>query len=371
MDDIQKFERLTIAWQLAWRLRCCPPDILLSGDPCAELEAHLEICPYCRLDLKHHDPAVPGFPTPAVPANQDQPRVGEIRSLRAETGGWGPKCRYYNPVLVLVTDVVSANAVHVCQIYDDSTLAGPDDVALGREYAGFAEPWNCYTLASRDLGPAFGTVSGKTVDKIKVQAHKPMAPRPGSLLWFFRQMEVETGYFFAKKSVEHLLEAEERGHISFQDIPLMYDFREELLADLRRFPLVLPDRTDLSFQEILADTMPADELLPLAAAENSPADTTALLFTVDNGKICKVEAAPITVTACEDDGETLRLTGSSPLWARSEYEWIFHWREGEQIIASLPGLHGADQGVFWAAFPRPARPGKIEERFIVRILKNR
>ena len=370
MDDIQKFERLTDAWRLAWRLRCCPPENLLSGDRCAELEAHLEICPYCRLDLEHIDPTVPEFPLPISPASPNQPRVGEIRSLRPETGGWGPKRRYYNPPLVVITDVISCNAVHVCQIYDDSTLAGPDDIALGQEYAGFAEPWNCYTLATRDLGPTFGNVADEIIDRI--QTCRTIDLQPGSLLWFFRQMEVETGFFFAKKSVDWLLETDEQKDTSFfQDLPLKYGSREEFLADLRQFPLILPANENLSFPELLAGTMPTDELLPLAAAGDWPADAKALLFTVDNGQICKVEAVHITVTACEDDGQVLHLTGSSPLWAQARYKWIFHWKEEEQFIAPLPGMYGADKGVFWVSFPRPSRPGKIEEHFIVRILKNR
>ncbi|MBV5329969.1 MAG: hypothetical protein JZU65_20480, partial [Chlorobium sp.] len=110
--------------------------------------------------------------------------------------------------MVLVLSCPDAGTVLVSQIYGDHALAGPEDVLFANNLQGFAEPWNCYTLMRDDLGILLGEVDATVVSTILVQAKRTDAPLQfGSLLWFFRQMEVETGYYFASHAGNRLMAA--------------------------------------------------------------------------------------------------------------------------------------------------------------------
>lgn len=362
-------DRLTTAWLLAYRLRCCPPQSVLTGPPSPELLSHLAICPSCRADREHPFPA-PDFAVTETKDSLPSPSPGELWSLRQELGGWGPKHRYFNPPVVLVTRSAGPEAVNVVQVYSDPTLAGPGDIFPGREISGFAEPWNRYTVAVQDLGTCLNRVSGDVIDMVQQAgaSEEPYSLPPGSLLWFFRQMEVETGYFFASRTIARLMDLEAGGNLLQK---LAYRDPEELLASLSGFPLHLPEKTDTDIPRTLAMVTPADDLLALAAATRAPEEIQPLLFTVEKGQIVKVEAVSATITALEFRGGILSVTGTCELWAREDCTWIFHWQSEKGITPPLAGQHGAREGIFWVAFDGSQQLKKTEGRLVVRILHHR
>ncbi|WP_456386757.1 hypothetical protein [Desulfolithobacter sp.] len=362
---------LTAAWQLARRLRSCPPDAVLHDNPTVELLAHLKICPDCRADRAT---PLPGIRIDIPDTGRDGhpgPVAGELWTLRNDLGGWGPKDRYYNPPVVLVTTVHKGGFAHVIQTYGDRTLAGPGDIILGRELDGFAEPWNRYTLKATDLGTRLAKISDQTLEQVKkALEHDPSgpSPEPGSLLWFFRQLEIETGYYFANRSVTRIME--ENTTACRKVFPLSYRDSEELLTDLARFPLRLPREAGASILQALATVLPADDLLPKAAARQTPEEIQPLLFTVEQGRIVKVEAVSAIITARESRDNVLSVTGTCELWAKEDCTWIFRLQTENSMIEPLPGRHGASEGVFWAAFPSPESQKEPEGTLLVRILRN-
>lgn len=361
--------RLTELWLLAWQSRCCPPDAVLAGEISDELKRHLETCPFCRVDRTASMPQIRLNPASIDKREKLQPQPGELWSLKPSCGGWGPKNRYYNPPVVLVTGLVHPNHVRVIQTSGSVELAGPDDLFLGNGLSSFAEPWNRYTLQTVDLSGCLGRISRQQLDKL--QRHidaEPSAPETGSLLWFFRQMEVETGWFFGGLALDSWLKQPE--NISIDDIletPL-----EELAADLRQLPVIVPDMDiSCSAADILARTRPADDLLPLAAAELQPETIQILLFIVDQGKIQTSEMIPAHLTLIERKESTLHISGCCRSDLPDDAVWVFRWQSDSWSVQPLPGQYGAREGVFWAVFPLVATTAPEEGELIVRILVQR
>ncbi len=358
--------RITNAWQQAWRMRCCPPDTVLAGEMTGELEQHLEICPACRRARADSLPEIKlNFPSESS-AQKRVPQVGELWSITKKTAGWGPKYRYYSPPVVLITAMVDDKAVNVIQIFGDPTLAGPDDILLDNNSIGLVEVWNRYTLKSDILENCLGKVSTDLVHRIEKtpEQHHP-APSPGSLLWFFRQMEVETGWFFAEQSLADLLESEEVA----SSLALCYKNAESLLEDLQELPVILPDACLNGLPgNILANAMPADDLLPMAAAEEEPEKIQILIFTVQQGRIQDVKMVPGLVTLHNEQDSLLQISGLCKDCPDQNCEWIFRWQSGKLSIEPLPGQYGAENGIFWAVFPTNEMPETVEGELIVRII---
>lgn len=274
------------------------------------------------------------------------PVPGNLYALDACLAGWGPKSRYYNPPVVLVLSLPDAQSVFVCQTYCDKKLAGPDDVPLESGLAGFAQPWNCYTLRREDLGLYLGTVSAQVVERVWQQSEQEQcAPQPGSLLWFFRQMEVETGFFFSQRAVTMLLEQHDRA-LSLVDID-----KNSALQDLRKLPLQFtnPDLTIATPIELLCWAEADPGQLPLAAAD---AKTTShsLVFTMNYGTIIAAEQVPISISFHEYADGRLTVNGSVDSLPSGALTWFFRWQSGEQLIEPLPDHFGHDDKFFWVTF---------------------
>ncbi|MBW2328574.1 MAG: hypothetical protein JRF04_02980 [Deltaproteobacteria bacterium] len=92
---------------LAWQLRCCPPDAVLTGEMSDELKQHLQLCPFCRRERADPLPSVQLNLPPAAATEKQQPQAGELWSLQPSLGGWGVKIRYYTR---LVTRYISAQS---------------------------------------------------------------------------------------------------------------------------------------------------------------------------------------------------------------------------------------------------------------------
>ncbi len=352
------------AWQQAWRLRCCPPDRLLVKPPDNRLREHLEICPWCRAAME-----LPLCPIPEEDAccpAETPLGSGQLYALDLQLAGWGPKARYYNPPVVLVLSLTDAHSVFVCQTYGDPDLAGPDDIALGGGFAGFAQPWNCYTLMRQDLGLHLGTVDALVAEMVRRQIDQGrFSPLPGSLLWFFRQMEVETGFFFSSRSVDQLLARHERASIPF---PAGIDngtIRRDLHSLPVRFPLV--DLSAASVVDLLFWAEPDPKHLPLAAADTEI--VPALVFTLEYGRLTAAEVVPLSVSFCEYADNLLTVTGSIASLPSGSRAWLFRWHTGGQLIEPLPEHAGHDNLLFWAAFPLTPEQATQPGHLVVRILR--
>jgi hypothetical protein len=358
--------RLAEIWMLAWQLRCCPPDAVPAGELTDELRRHLEICPLCSREHAESLPPIQLNLPPDDMAEKRPPQTGELWSLWSSLGGWGRKNRYYNPPVVLITGRVKADGVKVVQTAGAVELAGPDDLLLDNGLSGFAEPWNQYTLQTAYLQTCLGRISQKLSTRLRQLADQtPSAPASGSLLWFFRQMEVETGWYFAEQSLASLFgNIKKTPFPAFPDIPV-----DQLLADLQQLPVIIPD-TDLNTlpEDILAQTMPADELLPLAAAALQPQTVRILLFIVEQGRIHTAEMISGHVTLMDRQGTTLHISGCCRSNLPVDAAWVFRWQSGSRFVKPLPGQYGASDGVFWAAFPITDITDPEQGELIVRIL---
>ncbi len=351
------------AWQQAWRLRCCPPEQLLTTPPDVRLQEHLALCPWCRASMD-----LPPCPLPVpLAANAPSPIAplpGQVYAIHSRLAGWGPKGRYYNPPLVLILSLPDERSVFVSQIYGDEDLAGHDDVPLGNALRGFAQPWNCYTLMRDDLGMRLGEVDAGITETVLQRADWVESPvQPGSLLWFFRQMEVETGFFFAQLATERLLTIYEHSVCAL----LRYEKNEGLVQDLLRLPITLAAGFGgIGLDDLLAGTCADDRLLPLAAADGDVAQ--ALVFTMDRGRIVAARNETLLLSFQERAGNILTVTGSAVSIPEEALTWIFRWRTGNELIPPLPGQSGREGPVFWAAFSltpeQIVQPGTL----VVRVL---
>ncbi len=311
-------------------------------------------------------------PCPPMPENPDdshppanKPIPGQLYSLRQDLAGWGEKGRYYNPPVVLLLACPDTDAVLVCQTYGDPAFAGPGDVALGALFTGFAQLWNRYTLLRTDLDTYLGTVDAPilaTIDQAGEQDALPL--QPGTLLWFFRQMEVETGYFFSRRAVEQLMTAHEDQSLSFlasAKIPI-------IRQDLDKLPVHFSADTlgEISVLELFLHTEPDDRLLPLAAAdcETQPA----LRFSLQGDRIIAAELQQISISSFDYAQGILTISGATDAPYACKQTWIFGWRVGGHCIEPLPELTGQEGKYFWVAFALSPDQLLPPSQLVVRIL---
>ncbi len=261
--------------------------------------------------------------------------------------------------------MVDSAAVQVVQTFGDDFFLGPGDVSLDNNVSGFAECWNRYVLRKSDLEFALGRVSEKRLARIRQELDGESGAdadiEPGSLLWFFRQMEVETGFYFASGSVAGLLETDPAEPVIVAP--------QTLHDDLKVLPLVPPaSPQDMSVETVLARTVPADELLPMAAAGAEPAGIPVLLFTVRQGRIVGARVTGADITVQTGEAGVLHISGVCGFAAMPEDRWIFRWQTDAWSVAPLPGQYGFEDGVFWASFPVDGLRDPAEGELVIRVL---
>jgi hypothetical protein len=360
------------AWERAWRMRCCPPDVELYNSGEADmLSAHLAICPWCRAGQAE---ILAGSCRPEADAGQfskGPPRAGELWLVNPELGGWGEKSRYYNGPVVLVLEDTNERTVNALQIYDDDYFRGPDDVPLGRALAGFAEPWNRYSLSREDLAYRLAAVTEDVLERCRAAAKAPSIDiDQGSLLWFFRNMEVETGFYFAEQSLAKVL----RGTGSTgqeQTSRLATVASGELVRQLRRLGLrcgkSLPD--DAGGLEVLAYCRLPDDRLPLAAADTSQS-SFALVFIFDSGRLESYTTCTFKLLQTEILDNSLLVSGTLPDEAVDFDEFHCWWELEGKMIPPDSGQSGCSDGIFWATFSRE-EPVTSQEKYdiVIRCIK--
>jgi hypothetical protein len=315
--------------------------------------------------LSEHEPTTPPLP-------------GELRAVKTSLGGWGEKARYYSPPIVLVLAVMENSMVQVMQIYDDATMAGDDDVKLGPAIDGFAETWNRYSLKSSDLSFSYGVVPTDVLETcLSSVTNTPKMIEQGSLLWFFRNMEVETGFFFAHQAVRSTMTDIYGWHAAFATLEsgaaapdLSRQALSAVLEQLRNLGLQYrsSDTTDMSLADVLAHTEVAVDQLPLAAAAGDEV-LTAIIFNSKRGIFCDYTVCSFVLNHLDLQGTTLLVSGVFADSKPTFDEIICRIKSENKLLPPLPGSFGSQDGVFWAAFSvsntqKPPKKSELVLRFV-------
>ncbi|MBW2659996.1 MAG: hypothetical protein JRC87_10475 [Deltaproteobacteria bacterium] len=355
MTEKSKYTAAYLTWRSAWRLRCCPPDDLLYGEETRELIEHLKYCPWCREErATGNNFEFPAFRETSAGKGKASPEPGELWSLKQSLGNWGPKERYYSPPLVVVVEVTGAS-VTVYQSYGDMDLAGSDDLPFQTDLIGFSQPWNRYCLKIGDLDICYGQVYHDPDKELLPTGNgNEQSADTGSLFWFFRQMEVETGYFFARQALPSLMAGYEEVHTE-TPVDIFSSFHDDsgkMINQLLNLGFVLPEHplSQFSAIDLLFNVQPPDDLFPLAAADRAASTDYALNFTMRNGEIVGVEAAAMEITAWRWDGPLLHITGTLTETVSENLKIFFRLQMKNIHFEPLPGNFGIEEGFFWALF---------------------
>jgi len=215
-DDI----KLKLAWQTAFELRTCPDNKTLhAADPGENLSRHLAICHVCRDKREMQQDERDAWKTlkekfitlTMKPGIGTDKQAGQVWTIKREFGGWRDDGRYIKPPSVMLLEKVDGTSGwRVAQLYSDTRLMGNGDVTLDERY-GFVETWNCYSQKEDRFDKCLGGVKHEELKQVlaaSVASHEP-APE-GSILSFFRSMEIEVGAFVAVPAVAELVEEWER-----------------------------------------------------------------------------------------------------------------------------------------------------------------
>jgi len=345
-----------LSWRSAWRMRCCPPENLLYGENTRELIEHLQFCPWCREERESSDdnPNFPVIQGGEAKKKKMLPEMGQLWSLKQSLGDWGPKGRYYSPPLVVIVEM-NSTSVTVFQSYGDMDMAGSDDIPFQTDLVGFIQPWNRYSLRIEDLDICYGMVSDVQEGKIShLENAKEQLVETGSLFWFFRQMEVETGYFFASQAIPSLMSEYEEIQVK-TSVDILTSFNNDLksmVSQLETFRLVLPREFSIEYSAVdfLFYAYAPDDLLPHAAADSNTESEYALVFTLKNEHISNVEVIGIQITAWNHDGPLLYISGNLNEIAPGNSHIFFRLNTKNQHFDPVPGEYGVEKDFFWALF---------------------
>ncbi len=371
---------LLVAWQTVWRSRCCPPVDVLDRDQGREaLRQHVDLCPWCRDALNsgafkaaaslsekiRHLSRSTSLPTPSP---------GMIFFLNPELGGWGRGGRYVTPPSVLVISPpqksLEKSLVTVAQISAFPPFAGPGDIPLGNGLHGFAQAWNVYRLdpsAFFMLSADTGDASANAVMEAMIDQVDEGGPEPGSLIWFFRHLELETGKFISTKSCFRTPDR----------CDLLYISSSQLASDLSQLGFrVSEDITeDSSPDHIILMAQPPDNMLPMAAAgggDEENFETSALLFHMEQGRVTGVDAVQVTLTFSDYTDGIYRVTGrlASPFTEtveQADLHWLMRIDTEQGSLQPIPGMSGSHGNMFWAAFNIPGVSMVRAHDFTIRI----
>lgn len=208
---------MKLAWQAAFETRTCPDSTTLYATEIDEnLRQHLAGCHLCREKrvMSKQEKDAWGELKNRFTTNIIKPGIGlakqpgQVWMLKKEFGGWQQgNGRFIRPPAVLLLEKLPGNgAWRVAQLFWDTMLMGSGDVMLDEQF-GFAESWNCYTLKEDRFDCCLGTVRQQQLETVLTEsllAHEP-APN-GSVLSFFRMLEVEVGAHLAITAVTELVE---------------------------------------------------------------------------------------------------------------------------------------------------------------------
>lgn len=208
--------KLKLAWQTAFELRTCPDsDTLHAPEPDEHLKKHLAICHVCRAKREMNNNELNAwkvmkdkFTSIAIkPGTGTEKHAGQVWTIKKEFGGWRADGRFTKPPsVVLLEKVDGTSGWRVAQLYNDKRMMGAGDVALDDCY-GFAEAWNCYSLKDDRVEKCLGGIPSEQLQQVVSASTTSCEPAAeGSILSFFRSMEIEVGAFVAVPAVMELVE---------------------------------------------------------------------------------------------------------------------------------------------------------------------
>lgn len=270
------------ALALARRFRTCPtPDA--TGLPATHprMAAHRRRCPLCaevgvedawQPIARRVAELVAGKKDGAIP----DLAPGHLVAVKPERARWIGDLFYHPPLVVVLAGCPTLpEAVQVAQVYDDTLLAGPEDLIIEDPQSPFGpffiECWNRYTLRRQDLGPPLIKLSARHLEAAIAMARDPSAaplwaPLPVPISdetdprLAFRRLEVEVGYVFAGEAAGELMAG-----IGPADFPLAP--AREITEDLSRLiPGIRWHGRPGASDEILSTAVLPDGFYPLAAA---------------------------------------------------------------------------------------------------------
>ena len=215
MSEHNEDIKLKLAWQTAFELRTCPDNTTLHvADPDENLKKHLAICHVCRDKREMNQDERDAWRTlretfaGAVmkPGRGTEKQVGQVWTVKKEFGGWREDGRYSRPPGVLLLEKIEGTSGwRVAQLYFDKQMMGDGDIALDEQY-GFAETWNCYSLKDDRFDLFLGVIPTNDLNQVLAVSFAVHESAPeGSILSFFRSMEIEVGAFVAVPAVAELV----------------------------------------------------------------------------------------------------------------------------------------------------------------------
>lgn len=216
------------ALALAIQARTCPPPHILEDPAHARDNArHQAICPFCstrradELDACRHlsrslDNQIPRKPGPS------SIQSGQIWQIDPSEARWRDGFYYSSPAVVVVKPPKpDFPGLVAAQIWHDLYLAGPGDLVVTPDDSPlddpiFIETWNLYTLDPAYLTQYLGRIpAGTTAEILKMNENPQYLPDHAMILLpleendprhYFRKMEIETGYTFARNAAENLMQ---------------------------------------------------------------------------------------------------------------------------------------------------------------------
>ena len=369
-------KRLLEAWQEVWRTRCCPPVQALAEDTSNKgaLQDHLALCPWCREAVRTGAFRAAAsisekLRTLSENASLPTPYPGMIFFMNPRLGTWGRGGRYINPPAVLVISPPENSLVTVAQVCSGSIFLGPGDIPLGNGLHGYAQAWNTYRVNPADfsmLTADTGDVSAKAVIDAMIDLSDSGRPEPGSIAWFYRHLELETGRFISQKSC--------RGDDSGDGLSSIT--REQLASDLENLGFSIPHDIpeDAEPDHLLLHSKPPESLLPLAASGGNIHEglsLSALVFFIRNGRVKDVKNLPVTLTFSEYADGIYSIMGrievkDMPELERATLHWLISVETGTGSLQPIAGMSGSKGMMFWAAFNIPeadmVRPNDVNIR---------
>jgi hypothetical protein len=289
--------------------------------------------------------------------------------MNPELGAWGRGGRYITPPCVLVISMPEKSHITVAQISEARLFAGPGDIPLGNGLHGFAQSWNIYRVNPADffmLSADTGDASVNSLIEAGMDLSDEKGPDPGSIAWFYRRLELETGQFISKRSLCSYPSGHDPVHIS----------SDTLVHDLTGLGFHIPDglTEDSPADEIILMAQPPEASLPLAAAGGGDdgINTAALLFNISRGRVTEVTNYPVNLTFSELAGGLYRITGRllPPVPDRirkARLQWLFRIDTEAGRLQSVPGMSGSQGSMFWAAFHIPGAEMVRPHDIIIRI----
>lgn len=350
-----KISPIREAWRTVYQDRTCPPFAVLRDPVQAEsVEEHRKGCPFCA--MKSADPIdheawaelgaqlVRDCPKPQKLTVQ----VGQVWNLVTIKGGWDERFRHINPPMVLILDVFEdVSGVRVAQLFDEETLMADGDVSLDPRF-GAAEAWNTYALDQADLDSCFGQVGPDVMDAVRRAVDtEPRPVEDGSIVWHFRQLELEVGSFMAMEAMGRLMARHERYAVR-QELADVQAVRGKVLAFDPRIRLPKAD----DGLRMLAEAEFPDELMLRAAA----GEGEHLPFTVVSvgGETNPCRGSLAELLGSELDDTVIRITGRLPEECREGLLFAW-WRRPDVGLEEGVTEFDPSSGIFSAVFPRKSQ----------------